>query len=61
MMKRWTGEGCINVVSSKRKSFDDDRFYGVLEFCRIICASIYMMEKDASLENKSSRLSKTTR
>ena len=50
--KRWTGEVDVSVVSSKENPLNDEDYYGVLEFCRIICASIPMMEKDASLEQK---------
>ena len=31
--------------------FDED-YYGVLEFCRMICASIPLMEKDENLRAK---------
>ena len=50
--KRWTGEVDVSVVSSKENPLCDEDYYGVLEFCRIICASIPMMEKDASLRTK---------
>tara|TARA_Y100000401_G_C8189219_1_gene157899 strand:- start:230 stop:562 length:333 start_codon:yes stop_codon:yes gene_type:complete len=50
--KRWTGEVDVSVVSSKENPLSDEDYYGVLEFCRIICASIPMMEKDASLRTK---------
>ena len=50
--KRWTGEVDVSVVSSKENPLNDEDYYGVLEFCRIICASIPMMEKDASLRTK---------
>ena len=50
--KRWTGEVDVSVVSSKENPLSDEDYYGVLEFCRIICASIPMMEKDASLRTR---------
>ena len=50
--KRWTGEVDVSVVSSKENPLNDEDYYGVLEFCRIICASIPMMEKDESLRTK---------
>ena len=50
--KKWTGEVDVSVVSSKENPLNDEDYYGVLEFCRIICASIPMMEKDASLRTK---------
>lgn len=50
--KRWTGEVDVSVVSSKENPLSDEDYYGVLEFCRIICASIPMMEKDESLRTK---------
>jgi hypothetical protein len=49
---RWTGEVDVSVISSTDNPLLDDDYYGVLEFCRIICASIPMMEKDASLRTK---------
>ena len=50
--KKWTGEVDVSVVSSKENPMNDEDYYGVLEFCRIICASIPMMEKDESLRTK---------
>jgi|TARA_A100000171_G_C2116646_1_gene138226 hypothetical protein len=50
--KRWTGEVDVSVVSSKENPLNDEDYYGVLEFCRIICASIPMMEKDENLRTK---------
>ena len=50
--KKWTGEVDVSVVSSKENPLNDEDYYGVLEFCRIICASIPMMEKDESLRTK---------
>ena len=58
--KRWTGEVDVSVVSSKENPLSDEDYYGVLEFCGIICANIPMMEKDASLRTKAVDL-KTTR
>lgn len=50
--KRWTGEVDVSVVSSKENPMNDEDYYGVLEFCRIICASIPMMEKDEDIRTR---------
>lgn len=50
--KRWTGEVDVSVVSAKENPMNDEDYYGVLEFCRIICASIPMMEKDEDIRTR---------
>ena len=50
--KKWTGEVDVSVVSSKENPLSDEDYYGVLEFCRIICASIPMMEKDEDIRTR---------
>ena len=50
--KRWTGEVDVSVVSSKENPLNDDDYYGVLEFCRVMCATVPLMEKDDDLRNK---------
>ena len=50
--KRWTGEVDVSVISSSDNPLCDEDYYGVLEFCRVICASIPLMEKDENLRQK---------
>ena len=50
--RRWTGEVDVSVISSADNPLCDDDYYGVLEFCRVICASIPLMEKDENLRQK---------
>ena len=50
--KRWTGEVDVSVISSADNPLCDEDYYGVLEFCRVICASIPLMEKDEYLRQK---------
>ena len=48
----WTGEVDVSVVSSADNPLSDDDYYGVLEFCRVMCATVPLMEKDDDLRNK---------
>ena len=50
--RRWTGEVDVSVISSADNPLSDDDYYGVLEFCRVICASIPLMEKDEYLRQR---------
>ena len=50
--KRWTGEVDVSVISSSDNPLCDEDYYGVLEFCRVICASIPLMEKDEYLSQR---------
>ena len=50
--RRWTGEVDVSVISSADYPLCDDDYYGVLEFCRVICASIPLMEKDEYLRQR---------
>ena len=49
---RWTGEVDVSVISSTDNPLIDEDYYGVLEFCRMICASIPLMEKDEDLKKR---------
>jgi len=46
---KWTGEVYISIMSSEDNPLDDDDYYGVLEFCRTMCATVPLMERDEDL------------
>lgn len=48
----WTGEVDVSVVSSADNPLNDEDYYGVLEFCRVMCATVPLMEHDDDLRNK---------
>ena len=46
---KWTGEVYISIMSSEDNPLDDDDYYGVLDFCRAMCATVPLMERDEDL------------
>jgi hypothetical protein len=50
--QEWTGEVDVSVVSSADNPLNDEDYYGLLEFCRVMCATVPLMEYDDNLRNK---------
>ena len=48
----WTGEVDVSVITSSDNPLNDEDYYGVLEFCRVMCASIPLMERDENIRKK---------
>ena len=57
----WTGEVDVSVITSSDNPLNDEDYYGVLEFCRVMCASIPLMERDDNIKKKSNSLFTTRR
>ena len=57
----WTGEVDVSVITSSDNPLNDEDYYGVLEFCRVMCASIPLMERDENIKTKSNSLFTTRR
>jgi hypothetical protein len=43
---------CFYNDFRRRTHLDDDDYYGVLDFCRALCATIAIMEKDDDLRKR---------
>ena len=48
----WTGEVTMNIVTSKENPLDDDDYYALLAFCKVICSSVPVMEEDDYVRKK---------
>ena len=48
----WTTEVNVFIMTSENNPLNDDDYYGVLDFCRALCATIAIMEMDC-LKKKS--------
>ena len=48
----WTGEINMNIVTSKDNPLDDDDYYSLLAFCKVICSSVPVMDEDDYVRNK---------
>tara|TARA_R100000951_G_C2517449_1_gene142328 strand:+ start:157 stop:495 length:339 start_codon:yes stop_codon:yes gene_type:complete len=49
---KWTGGVNISIMTSPDNPLDDDDYYGVLDFCRSVCASVPLMERDEDLRQR---------
>ena len=48
----WTSEVNVFIMTSEKNPLNDDDYYGVLDFCRALCATIAIMEKDDDLRKR---------
>lgn len=48
----WTGEINMNIITSKDNPLDDDDYYSLLSFCKVICSSVPVMEEDDYVRQK---------
>tara|TARA_R110002074_G_scaffold393379_1_gene579746 strand:+ start:100 stop:435 length:336 start_codon:yes stop_codon:yes gene_type:complete len=42
----WTGEVSVNIVTSDANKLDDEDYYGMMHFARLVCGSIPTMDKN---------------
>ena len=49
---KWTGGINVSIMTSPKNPLDDDDYYGVMELCRSICASVPLMERDEDLRQR---------
>tara|TARA_R100001463_G_scaffold49571_1_gene99382 strand:- start:87 stop:425 length:339 start_codon:yes stop_codon:yes gene_type:complete len=49
---RWTGGVNISIMTSPDNPLDDGDYYGVMDFCRTMCATVPLMEKDEDLRQR---------
>jgi len=47
----WTGEIDISIVSSGDNPMDDESYGQLMHFCKMMCATVPIMEKDENLRN----------
>ena len=48
----WTGEIHMSIVTDKNNPLDDDDYYSLLAFCKVICSSVPAMEEDDYIRKK---------
>jgi len=49
--RSWTGEIDISIVSSADNPLDDESYGQLMHFCKMMCATVPIMERDESLRN----------
>ena len=49
--EQWTGEIDISIISSPDNMLDDESYGQLMHFCKMMCATIPIMEQDESLRN----------
>lgn len=47
----WTGEVDISIISQPDNPLNDEGYTQVMHFCKMMCATIPLMEKDDALRN----------
>ena len=47
-----TGGVNVSIMTSPENQLDDEDYYGVLELCRTICATLPLMERDEDLRQR---------
>ena len=47
----WTGEVDISIISQANNPLNDEGYTQVMHFCKMMCASIPLMEMDENLRN----------
>ena len=47
----WTGEIDIAIVSSGDNRLDDESYSQLMHFCKMVCASVPVMEADEKMRN----------
>ena len=46
--KNWLGTIEVNIVTSNKNQLDDEDYYGMMHFARLVCGSIPAMDKNNS-------------
>ena len=49
--RSWTGEIDISIVSSADNPLDDESYGQLMHFCKMMCATVPLMEADEGLRN----------
>lgn len=47
----WTGEIDISIISQANNPLDDEGYTQMMHFCKMMCATVPIMEQDESLRN----------
>tara|TARA_R100000030_G_scaffold80642_1_gene63483 strand:- start:1176 stop:1526 length:351 start_codon:yes stop_codon:yes gene_type:complete len=47
----WTGEIDISIISQPNNPLDDESYTQVMHFCKMMCATVPLMEADQNLRN----------
>ena len=47
----WTGEIDIAIISSAGNHLDDEGYSQVMHFCKMMCATVPIMEQDETIRN----------
>ena len=45
----WTGEGHISIISQANNPLNDEGYTQLMHFCKMMCATIPLMEMDSNL------------
>ena len=48
---QWTGEIDISIISQAGNPLDDEGYTQVMHFCKMMCATVPLMEADEGLRN----------
>lgn len=48
----WTGDVSVNIVTSDKNQLDDEDYYGMMHFARLVCGSIPAMDKNNSFRTE---------
>ena len=47
----WTGEIDISIISSAGNPLDDEGYTQLMHFCKMMCATVPIMEQDETIRN----------
>ena len=47
----WTGEIDISIISQANNPLDDESYGQVMHFCKMMCATVPIMEQDETIRN----------
>tara|TARA_R110000772_G_scaffold130789_1_gene239063 strand:- start:331 stop:699 length:369 start_codon:yes stop_codon:yes gene_type:complete len=48
----WTGEVSVSIVTSENNDLDDDDYYGMMHFTRLLCGAIPAMDKNKTFKQE---------
>jgi hypothetical protein len=48
----WTGEIDISIMTGENNPLDDNSYYQVMHFVKMLCATVPLMEQDESIRDK---------
>ena len=49
--QEWTGEVDLSVVTSPENDLDDESYFQIMHFCKMMCAAIPIMEENEEFRN----------